>query len=832
MSTSSQRWIFLAMLFVLSLSAAGASAQQFVASPGGITATAGDTTLQVLALRDNVLRVRAWKGDAVPEDASWAVLPAARTSSVKIISEAHGFVTKQLRVTIDAQLRLTVADLAGNVLQEDAAPIRWDSPGFTVSKRRALTDHFFGLGDKPGPLDRAGEAFTMWNTDSFGWQESTDPIYKSIPFFLKISQGRALGVFLDNTWRTDFDFGRAKPTQYTFGAVDGPLDYYLIYGPEPKQVVADWAWLTGPTPLPPLWALGFQQSRYTYFPESQLTEIADRLRKDNIPCDVLWLDIDFQHDNWPFTVDQQAFPDFARMVKNLDREHFKLVVITDLHIAMQPNIGYAPYDSGVAGDHFVKNPDGSTYVGKVWPGPAVFPDFTQSQTRQWWGTLYKTFIEDGVAGFWNDMNEPSVFDVPNKTMPNDVQHRINEPGFRNRTATHLEIHNVYGMENSRGTYDGELARRPNERPFVMTRATFAGGQRYSATWTGDNSSTWNHIRISIPQLVNLGLSGLSLSGADVGGFAGSPSPDLLTKWIELSTFQPIDRDHSAKGTRMHEVWVDGPEQESIRRRYIEERYRLIPYLYTLAEETSRDGVPIDRPLFLEFPHAIEDGTPFDLTTGGSEFLFGSSLLVAPNPSPDEIAPYTIQFPPGTWYDYWTGERFTRSKTGGPLDLEQRDAVIAEKALTIIPTLEQMPVYVRGGSILPIAPLTQSTAEMPEGPLTLRVYPPARSTMTQGESCTGEVYTDDGHSFDFRKGVFARIRFACSMEPDGSVSVTVGKQEGTWKPWWHEYRVEVVGWSPKSGRGSVDGKSASLTQVEGRWGVIVPANASGAKIDMR
>jgi alpha-glucosidase len=430
------------------------------------------------------------------------------------------------------------------------------------------------------------------------------------------------------------------------------------------------------------------------------------------------------------------------------------------------------------------------------------------------------------------MNEPSVFDVPNKTMPNDVQHRINEPGFRNRTATHLEIHNVYGMENSRGTYDGELALRPNERPFVMTRATFAGGQRYSATWTGDNSSTWNHIRISIPQLVNLGLSGLSLSGADVGGFAGSPSPDLLTKWIELSTFQPIDRDHSAKGTRMHEVWVDGPEQESIRRRYIEERYRLIPYLYTRAEETSRDGVPIDRPLFLEFPHAIEDGTPFDLTTGGSEFLFGSSLLVAPNPSPDEIAPYTIQFPPGTWYDYWTGERFTRSKTGGPLDLEQRDAVIAEKALTIIPTLEQMPVYVRGGSILPIAPLTQSTAEMPEGPLTLRVYPPARSTMTQGESCTGEVYTDDGHSFDFRKGVFARIRFACSMEPDGSVSVTVGKQEGTWKPWWHEYRVEVVGWSPKSGRGSVDGKSASLTQVEGRWGVIVPANASGAKIDMR
>jgi alpha-glucosidase len=832
MSASSQRWIFLAMLFVLSLSAAVASAQQLIASSGGMTATAGDTTLQVIALRDNVLRVRAWRGDAVPEDASWAVLPAARASIVKILSETHGFVTEQLRVTIDAQLRVTVADLMGNVLQEDAAPIRWDRSGFTVSKRRQSTDHFFGLGDKPGPLDRAGESFTMWNTDSFGWQESTDPIYKSIPFFLKISEGRTLGVFLDNTWRADFDFGRARPTEYTFGAVDGPLDYYLIYGPEPKQVLKDWAWLTGPTPLPPLWSLGFQQSRYTYFPESRLTEIADRLRKDRVPCDVLWLDIDFQHKNWPFTVDQQAYPDFSRMVKDLGRENFKLVVITDLHIAMQPNVGYAPYDSGVAGEHFVKNPDGSTYVGKVWPGASVFPDFTRSQTRLWWGTLYRTFIEDGVAGFWNDMNEPSVFDAPNKTMPDDVQHRIDEPGFRVRTATHLEIHNVYGMENSRATYDGELVLRPNERPFVMTRATFAGGQRYSATWTGDNSATWNHMRMSVPQLVNLGLSGLSLSGADVGGFAGSPPPDLLTKWIELSTFQPIDRDHSDKGTRMHEVWVDGPEQESIRRRYIEERYRLMPYLYTLAEETSRDGVPIDRPLFLEFPNAIEDGTPFDLTTSGSEFLFGSSILVAPNPSPEEIAPYTVQFPPGTWYDYWTGERLTRGRAGGPLDLEQRDAVIAEKASTITPNLEQMPVYVRGGSILPIAPLTQSTAEVPDGPLTLRVYPPTAGPTAQGESCTGEVYTDDGHSFDFLKSVFARIHFACSMEPDGSVTVTVGKQEGTWKPWWHEYRVEVVDWTPTSGRGSINGNSVPLTQVDRRWGVIVPANAAGTQIDMR
>jgi alpha-glucosidase len=812
------------------LLAVNAGAQQLTPTPAGVTMTASGVTLEVTALRDDVVRVRMWKGDAAPEDASWAVLPPARSSRTAVVAEPHGFATKILRVTVDDHLLLTVADLAGNVLQKDAAPVQWEGAEFKVTKQGAWSDHFFGLGDKPGPLDRKAEAFTLWNTDSFGWQESTDPIYKSIPFFIDMNHGRALGVFLDNTWRTNFDFGHADPNRYSFGALNGPLDYYLLYGPEPKAVVSGWSWLTGTTPLPPLWALGFQQSRYTYFPESELREVATRLRKDHIPSDVLWLDIDFQHENWPFTVNEKAFPNFAGMVKDLAQEQFKVVVITDLHVANQPNKGYAPYDSGTAGDHFVKNPDGSTFVGKVWPGPAVFPDFTQAQTRQWWGTLYKTFVDEGVAGFWNDMNEPAVFETPTKTMPDDIQHRIDEPGFRKRTAPHLEIHNVYGMENARGTYEGLLALRPDERPFVMSRASFAGGQRYSTTWTGDNSSTWNHLRMTVPQIVNLGLSGFSLTGADVGGFAGSPPPELLTKWIELSAFQPIDRDHSAKGTRMHEVWVDGPEQEAIRRRYIEERYRLMPYLYTVAEETSHDGLPINRPLFLEFPHAIEDGTPFDLTTGGAEFLVGSRVLVAPNPSPEEVAPYVVRLPPGTWYDYWTGERYVRAVPGTSLDAEQRDLVLAEKQLSVTPKLDQMPVYVRGGTILPVAPLTQSTVEVPKGPLTLRIYPSAGGSKLAAEGCDGEVYSDDGESFAFRQGEYARIRFTCAVAPDGSVSVTIGNQEGSWKPWWHSYRIEVVGWTPKQKQGAVDGRNVPLAEVAGRWGVI--ADAGARQVELR
>ena len=798
-------------------------AQQIAAGPDGITASSAGITLQVNALRDDILRVRMWKGDAVPEDASWAVLPASRTSSVPVTSELRGFATRALRVLVDEHLGLTVSDLSGNVVQKDASPVRWNGNRFTVSKQRETDDHFFGLGDKPGPLDRAGEVFTMWNTDAFGWQESTDPVYKSIPFFLHVSHGRTLGVFLDNTWRSNFDFGHADPSEYTFGAADGPIDYYLMYGPEPRQVVTAWSWLTGPTPLPPLWALGFQQSRYSYFPESQLREVAERLRKDRIPTDVLWLDIDFQHNNWPFTVNEEAYPNFKGMVQDLAKDKFKLVVITDLHVAKQPGVGYAPYDSGTAGDHFVKNPDGSTYVGTVWPGDSVFPDFTQARTRQWWGSLFKTFVDDGVAGFWNDMNEPAVFGTPEKTMPANIQSRIDEPGFKKRMATELEVHNIFGLENARATYDGELALRPNERPFVMTRASYAGGQRYGCTWTGDNSSTWNHLRMTVPQIINLGLSGFAFSGADVGGFAGSPSPDLLTRWVELAAFQPIERIHSAKGTRMHEVWVDGPEQEAIRRRFIEERYRLMPYFYTTAEETSRDGLPIDRPLFLEYP---------DDLTGGTEFMFGSRILVAPSSYLEEPVPYAVHLPPGTWYDYWTGDQIKSGKPAGQVDLEQRDKVIAQKPLMVTPMLDQLPVYVRGGSILPIAPLTQSTSETPNGPLILRVYPLTEGFDSQGEACAGEVYTDDGHTLNFRNGEFARIHFSCSVAPDGAVTVQIAKQEGTWKPWWREYRVEVVGFTPKTSEATMNNQRLTMSKAEGRWGVVIPAVASGSRIQLK
>ena len=760
------------------------------ATPNGIEIRSGTALMQITALRDDVLRVRVGPAGQLPEDASWAVLGAARTSTVKVSPESNsaavGFKTAKLRVTVHKDpLELTVADLEGHIVSEDlpGRSIEYHGAAFRIYRKSPADEHYFGLGDKPGPLDRRNEAFANWNTDAFGWQESTDPIYKSIPFFITFRKGVSAGFFLDNTWRTSFDFNKEYRDGYSFGSEGGPLDYYILYGPEPKSVLKSWAWLVGTTPLPPKWSLGYQQSRYSYYPESEVRRIANRLRSERIPADVIWLDIDYQLKNRPFTVDPERFPHFDQMIKDLRAQHLRTVLITDLHVAYQPNIGYKPYDEGAAGDHFVKNADGSTYIGVVWPGKAVFPDFTRKVSREWWGSLYADFVGKGIAGFWNDMNEPAIFEVATKTMPDSTQHRIDKPGFATRVASHLEIHNLFGMENTRGTFEGLRKLDPDTRPFVMTRASYAGGQRYAATWSGDNSSTWNHLRQTTPQLLNLGLSGFAMSGADVGGFAGSPQPELLTRWLEVAAFHPIDRDHTATSTNPQEPWENGtPEDVSIRRRYIEERYRLMPYLYTTAEEMSRTGIPIMRPLFLEFPNGSADGQPVDLNTGNA-FLLGGDLLVAQSPYPDEMDDYTVALPAVGWYDYWTGARVDGNANRKAID----NNPVTQPEVHIHRTLDTLPVFVRAGAIVPEQPLVQSTEETPQGPLTVRVYPPAGTN----KDCGGSLYLDDGVSYAFAKGDSLRVEFTCQRTVEG-LTVTIEPHRGSFAPWWKLVSIEVYG----------------------------------------
>ena len=766
--------------------------------PDGMDVHTGLRLMRVTALAAGALRVRIGLDGALAEDASWAVPETVRHVTAPVKPLLNGFSTGDLSATVDAIGRLTVRDAAGHILSQDAEPVEQRHNGFALAKIMPANDRYFGLGDKTGPLDRRGMAYTMWNTDA-GFQETTDPIYKSIPYFLQVApDGRASGLFLDNTWRGFFDFGKTERDTLRFGAEGGPIDYYVLAGPTVKDVVARYAKLTGPSPLPPLWMLGFQQSRYSYMSADEVRGIAARYRKDQIPLDAIYLDIDYQDRNRPFTTNPKTFPDMAGLVRDLKAEDVRIVAITDLHIAAAPGQGYAPFDTGMAGDHFVKAANGRVYVGKVWPGPAVFPDFSRAKTRDWWGGLYKQFASDGIAGFWNDMNEPAVFTYSAKTMPLNNLHRIEEPGFATRTATHAEIHNIFGMENSRATYEGLLKLRPDERPFVLTRASYAGGQRYAATWTGDNMASWNQLRMTVPMLLNLGMSGFAWSGADVTGFGGAPSADLSTRWIEIAAFQPIFRDHSAVGTPHRELWVDGPQHEAIRKRFVEARYRLMPYLYAVADETARTGLPMMRPVFMTYPDALDSGCD-DATT----FLVGDKIMVAPAPFPESTGSYDICLPKGGWYDYWTGKPAQTVARPG------NQGVPAMQVARETPRLDHLSVFVRAGSIIPRQPLVRSTMETPKGALELAVYP--------GDDCTGMLYADDGRSLDYRRGAYLRQMLRCTTTPTG-LTIEFGARDGQYQPWWHDLDIVVHGWTGPAPKATLGGNVVTTTVDAGAGAV--------------
>ncbi len=788
--------LLLAMTALATMTVPAAATAQTAAAvtvrTDGAEARQGDAIVRVVALTDAILRIRIGRDGAMPEDASWAVDKATRAQKVAVTPAADGFTTRTMRVRFLADGRLRVEDLAGNVISEDATPATFDGTAFTLKKTMPQAEHYFGMGDKTGGLDRRGKTFVHWNTDAFGFTSAEDPIYKSIPFFIGVGgAGGSYGVFLDNTWRSWFDFGHRNANELSFGGPDGPVDYYLIAGPTTAEVVRRYTDLTGKAPLTPQWALGYQQSRYSYMTADELRGVAARLRQERVPTDVLWLDIDWQDRNRPFTVDTKAFPDMKGMIGDLKQQGFKVVTITDMHIARAEGQGYAPYDDGTKRDEFIRRADHSVYVAPVWPGPSVFPDFTQAKTRDWFGGLFADQVKMGVAGAWNDMNEPAIFETPTKTMPDDVVHRIVSDDFARRTATHAEIHNVYGMENTRATFEGLRKLSPNERPFVMTRASYAGGQRYSVTWTGDNLATWDHLKLSIQQIINLGLSGFSYGAADVSGFAGGPGEDLLTRWFQIGAFYPVFRNHSAKGTPRVEPWVGSPEHLAIRRRFVEERYRLMPYLYALAEQNARTGDPILRPVFYDYPSAMRMSCDQSWT-----FTLGRSLLVAPAPNPDQPRAYDVCLPAGGWYDYWTGQRAgVPQQQTGPGQIQSAtqatgQATVSGDRVTVTPTIATLPVFVRAGTILPRQPLVQSTAQVPDGPLQLDVYP--------GEDCRGDLYADDGHSMGYTRGQFLRQAISCQVG-DAGMTLRFAARQGRYAPWWKQLRVVVHGWT---GEGAV------------------------------
>ena len=716
--------------------------------------------VSVTAVAPDIVRVRFNPGKRFDREHSYAIVNRELgdpRAAVKSGSRESQIVTPALTVTVRHRpLRVVIADASGNELDADDAQhgMAYSGRAVRVWKRLRDDEQVYGFGEKTGRLNKRGRqlggySYTMWNSDTFAYELDTDPIYVSIPFYMVLRNGRAHGVFFDNTFRSNFDVGHTSQGLLSFGADGGELDYYVIDGPDPKRVIQRYTDMTGRMPMPPRWALGYHQCRYSYFPESRVRYIANSFRERKIPADVIWLDIHYLEGFNPFTWDPERFPDPARMVRDLAGDGFHVVPIIDAHPKKQP--GWSVYDSGLAGDHYVKNPDGTVYEAPVWPsdapknaGPSVFPDFSKPAARDWWGGLFKPFTDMGIRGIWNDMNEPAVFRTITGTMPLDVRHD-NE----GQPTDHREIHNVYGLLNSRATFEGLLRLQPDSRPFVLTRASFAGAQRYAAIWPGDNISSWSHLQATIPMLTGLGLSGVPFIGSDIGGFAGAPSAELYTRWLQTGVFYPFMRTHTTLGTPDQEPWSYGTMHEAINRRAIELRYQLLPHIYNVMHEASTTGLPAMRPLFLEFP---EDAATWSMD---EQFMFGRDLLIAPVLREGELQ-RDVYLPKGEWFDFWSGRRHE----GG-------------KPVPVPVTLDSTPVFVRGGAFVFRQPVIQHTGEMPGQPLEVHVYPAAASE--------GTLYEDDGETHAYRKDGFMRRTFRQARTADVSATVEVSAPQGSYRP---------------------------------------------------
>jgi alpha-glucosidase len=726
----------------------------------GLVFQSAQGIVSVGAIAPDIVRVRFSPTKTFGRDHSYAIVNRELgdpRATVKSGARESQIVTPALTVTVRHRpFRVTIADAAGNELDADDAERGMASSGRSVRVWKRLRDdeQIYGFGEKTGRLNKRGRqlggySYTMWNSDTYAYENDTDPIYVSIPFYIVLRNGRAHGVFFDNTFRSNFDVGHTSQGLLSFGADGGELDYYLIDGPDPKRVVQRYVEMTGRMPMPPRWALGYHQCRYSYFPESRVRYIARSFRERRIPADVIWLDIHYLEGFNPFTWNAERFPDPSRMVRDLGADGFHVVPIIDAHPKKQP--GWAVYDSGLAGDHYVKNPDGTVYEAPVWPSqaekdpaPSVFPDFSKPAAREWWGGLFKPFVDMGIRGIWNDMNEPAVFQTVTGTMPLDVRHD-NE----GQPTDHREIHNVYGLLNSRATHEGMLRLRPDSRPFVLTRASFAGAQRYAAIWPGDNISSWSHLQATIPMLTGLGLSGVPFVGSDIGGFAGAPSAELYTRWLQTGVFYPFMRTHTTFGTPDQEPWSYGTVHEAINRRAIELRYQMLPHIYNVMHEASTTGLPAMRPLVLEFP---EDPATWAMD---EQFMFGRDLLVAPVVREGERQ-RDVYLPKGDWFDFWTGRRHE----GG-------------KPVSVPVTIESTPVFVRGGAFVYRQPVIQHTGEMPGQPLEVHVYPAASSE--------GTLYEDDGETHEYRNNGFMRRTFRQIRTADTSATIEVAAAEGNYRP---------------------------------------------------
>lgn len=633
--------------------------------------------LEIRALADDLIHIRVSARPAAKPCVSFAVEKHEWSPPATQIRQRSGHLEI---ATASAMFRFSLKtgawqwlDLQGLVLFDSPSPgFAGASGGSSLKLNLVEGESVFGLGEMAGSWNLRGRQREFWNVDVLGVAPAIYPnipsLYVSIPFAISMRDGRASGLFWDNPGRQIWDIGAAVPNCWTLSTVAVHADIYLFAGPGVAEVVGRYTELTGRIPLPPRWGLGYHQCRYSYTTRRELEQVAREFRRRGLPCDALYLDIHHMEGYRVFTFGS-AFPRPSEMIRRLAKKGFQVVTIVDPGVKEDPE--FPVFNRLVEADAFVKSPDGCTdFVGEVWSGESRFPDFFSQSAREKWGEEQSFLLALGVTGIWNDMNEPANFARLDKTLNPECIHRMSHG-----PAPHARIHNAYGSEMARASRDGMLTHGDGRRPFVVSRAGYAGIQRHALVWTGDNSSTWEHLRDVVPQLLNLSLSGVAYCGADVGGFLGHCTSELFVRWFQLATFTPFFRNHSNLGTRAQEPWAFGQEVEEICRFYLHLRYQLLPHLYLLLAEARTTGTPMIRPLFWHYPNDPRS------VACGNQFLLGQDILVAPILEAGVDA-RSVYLPPDLWYDYWTGEPLS----GG-------ESVLADAPL------DRIPIFMRAGTLL-------------------------------------------------------------------------------------------------------------------------------------
>ncbi|MCS6990795.1 MAG: glycoside hydrolase family 31 protein [Chitinophagales bacterium] len=665
------------------------------------------TVFRIVAVWDEPFVEHSYAVVAKPQTIAWRWKKYADSVIITTDSIKLHLTSRPVRLTFYTRdNRLLLADDA-------ALGIAWAGSTITAYKKLQPGERFIGLGEKTGNLDRRGSAFVHWNSDVPGYGLNQDPLYASIPFYMGFHDSLCYGIFLDNSSRSIFNFGASQNRFSSFSVEDGNLIYYFIHRSTPSGILEDYTWLTGRMPLPPKWALGYHQCRWSYYPEQQVLSLAETFRHRGFPCDAIWLDIHYMDAYKTFTWHPVHFPQPRRMLDSLQASGFHTVVILDPGIKKEQ--GYSIYEEGASQKLFLTYPDGEEYLGEVWPGWCVFPDFSNPQARQWWGDKLKPLADVGVDGWWCDMNEIATW---GQSTPLNVRFHGDGNPFTYRTGK-----NLYGLLMVKATYTGALRTRPQFRPFVLTRAGFAGLQRYAAIWTGDNVADEQHMLLGVRLLNALGLSGVPFCGVDVGGFIGTASPALMARWMSIGALSPFFRGHKEINAPTSEPWAFNESTERIARSYALFRYRLMPYLYTSFYQAAQSGLPIQRSLALYYPfHPKVYEASFQ-----HQYFLGDALMVAPCVASQLFT--QVFLPEGQWYDLHTGQRIQ-----GP-------------AVPIIPSpVERLPIFVRGGSFLFIQKPVLHTGQSPGDTLQVHVF--------YGQSPHPQPYYEDaGDGFAYQAGVF-------------------------------------------------------------------------------